>query len=128
MPDVHTSYQGYLVRPDALHTLLAHGMSPNQMNWQHPTLLHLAAGGDKTECPAILLDAGATITARDEEYRSTPLAWAARVNAPKMVELLLSRGAPVNLPDDEPWATPLAWATRRGHTQIVEMLRAAGAQ
>jgi ankyrin repeat protein len=128
MPAVHTSCQGYLVRPDALRTLLAHGMSPDQMNWQHQTLLHLASGGNKTECAAILLDAGATITARDEEYRSTPLAWAARVNAPKMVEFLLSRGAPTNLPDDEPWATPLAWATRRGHSQVVEMLRAAGAR
>jgi ankyrin repeat protein len=127
MPDVHTTCQGYLVRPDALRTLLAHGMSPDQMNWQHQTLLHHAATQDTSECAAILLDAGATMTARDDEYRSTPLAWAARANKPKMVEFLLSRGAPVNLPDDEPWATSLAWATRRGHAQIVEMLKAAGA-
>jgi ankyrin repeat protein len=127
MPDVHTSCQGYLVRPDALRTLLAHGMSPDQMNWQHQTLLHHASTADTSECAAILLDAGATITARDDDYRSRPLAWAARANKPKMVEFLLSRGAPVNLPDDEPWATPLAWATRRGHAQIVEMLKAAGA-
>ena len=130
MPAVHTSCQGYLLRPDALRTLLAHGMSPDQMNWQHQTLLHLACSSwqDTTECAAILLDAGATITARDDDYRSTPLAWAVRANRPKMVEFLLSRGAPVNLPDDEPWATPLAWATRRGHAEIVETLRAAGAR
>ena len=129
MPDVHTSCQGYLVRPDALRTLLAHGMNPNQMNWQRQTLLHHASThDDKKECAAILLDAGATITARDDEYRSTPLAWAARTNSPTVVEFLLSRGAPVNLPDDEPWATPLSWATRRGHTGIVETLTAAGAQ
>jgi ankyrin repeat protein len=130
MPDVHTACQGYLVRPDALRTLLAHGMSPDQMNWQHQTLLHHASGSwqDTSECAAILLDAGATITARDDDYRSTPLGWAARANRPTMVEFLLSRGAPVNLPDDEPWATPLAWATRRGHSQIAEYLRAAGAQ
>ena len=73
------------------------------------------------------LDAGATITARDDEYRSTPLAWAARANKPQMVEFLLSRRAPVNLPDDEPWATPLAWAERRGHQQIASILRAHGA-
>jgi len=127
MPDVHTSCQGYLVKPDALRTLLAHGMSPDQMNWQHQTLLHHASTHDNTECAAILLDAGATITARDDDYRSTPLGWAARVNSPTLVEFLLSRDAPTNLPDDTPWATPLAWATRRGHTQIVEMLRAAGA-
>jgi ankyrin repeat protein len=127
MPAVHTSCQGYLVNADALRTLLAHGMSPDQMNWQHQTLLHLAATKDTTECAAILLDADATITARDDEYRSTPLAWAARANKPKMVEFLLSRGAPVDLPDDEPWATPLAWAERRGHQQIASILRAHGA-
>jgi ankyrin repeat protein len=73
------------------------------------------------------LDAGATISARDDDYRSTPLAWAARNDLPEMVELLLARGAPTNLPDDEPWATPLAWATKRGHGRIAEMLRRAGA-
>jgi len=128
MPDVHTSCQGYLLKPDALRTLLAHGMSPDQMNWQHQTLLHHASTRDNSECAAILLDAGATITARDDDYRSTPLAWAARANRPQMVEFLLSRGAPTNLPEDEPWATPLAWAARRGHTQIAEILRASGAR
>jgi ankyrin repeat protein len=128
MPAVHTSCQGYLLREEALRMLLANGMSPDQMNWQHQTLLHLASAHDnKKECAAILLDAGASITARDDEYRSTPLGWATRTNSPAMVEFLLSRGAPANLPDDEPWATPLAWAERRGHTQIVELLRAAGA-
>jgi ankyrin repeat protein len=129
MPDVHTSCQGYLLKPDALRTLLAHGMSPDQMNWQHQTLLHHASThDDRRECAAILLDAGATITARDDDYRSTPLGWAARTNSAAMVEFLLSRGAPVNLPDAEPWATPLAWATRRGYSRIVEFLRAAGAR
>ena len=127
MPAVHTTCQGYLNRPDALRTLLAHGMSPDQMNWQHQTLLHHAATQDTTDCAAILLDAGATITARDDEYRSTPLAWAARANKPTNVEFLLSRGAPVTLPDDEPWATALAWAERRGHQPIASMLRARGA-
>ncbi len=75
----------------------------------------------------ILLDAGATISAKDEDYRSTPLAWAARHDLPDMVELLLARGAATNLPDDEAWATPLAWANRRGHGHIAEILRAAGA-
>jgi ankyrin repeat protein len=128
MPDFHTSCQGYLLRPDALRTLLAHGMSPDQMNWQHQTLLHHASTRDNSECASILLDAGATITARDDEYRSTPLGWAARTNSAAMVEFLLSRGAPVNLPDDEPWATPVAWVTRRGQTQIVEMLKKSSAR
>ena len=41
----------------------------------------------------ILAEAGATISARDEGYRSTPLAWAAGKNLPDMVAFLLSRGA-----------------------------------
>jgi ankyrin repeat protein len=127
MPAVHTCCQGYLLKPEALRTLLAHGMSPDQMNWQHQTLLHHASTRDTSESAAILLDAGATITVRDDEYRSTPLAWAARANKPQMVEFLLSRGAPVTLPDDEPWATPLAWAERRGHQQIASLLRTHGA-
>ena len=124
MPSVHTSCQGYLNKPEALRLLLAHGMSPDQMNWQHQTLLHWASVHDTPECAAILVDAGATITARDDEYRSTPLAWAAAANKPRLVEYLLSRGAPVSLPDDAPWATPLAWAERRGHEEVAAMLRA----
>ena len=82
---------------------------------------------DAIERARILLDAGASISARDEEYRSTPLAWAARTNMPEMVEFLLARGAPTNLPDDPPWATPLAWAERRGHAEVAEILRKHGA-
>ena len=127
MPDVHTQCQGYLNKPPALRMLLSHGMNPDQMNWQHQTLLHWASVQDTTECAEILLDAGATITARDDEYQSTPLAWAARANKPKLVEFLLSRGAPLDLPDDEPWATPLAWAERRGHQEVLARLKAHGA-
>ncbi len=129
IPGILTGCQNYLLEyPDMLRTLLAHGMNPDLMNWQHQTLLHHACNGSdrssvKIECAAILLDAGATITARDDEYRSTPLAWAARTNAAPMVDFLLTRGAPVHLPDDEPWATPLAWAERRGHGGIVSTLR-----
>jgi ankyrin repeat protein len=74
----------------------------------------------------MLLDAGANISARDDEYRSTPLAFAARTNMPEMVEFLLSRGAVTNLPDDPPWATPLAWAERRGHAKVAYTLKKHG--
>jgi ankyrin repeat protein len=108
------------------------------MNWQHQTLLHLVcrAQDDRgrnnpdgaVERAAILLDAGADLSARDDEYRSTPLAWAARTNAVEMAEFLLARGAPTHLADDEPWATPLAWAERRQHARIVSILRRQGAE
>ena len=139
VPPVLTGCQGYLLwHTDMLRTLLAHGMSPDLMNWQHQTLLHHVClaqdyrGRDRIdgaiERAAILLDAGATISARDNEYRSTPLAWAARTNALQVAAFLLARNAPANLPDDEPWATPLAWAERRGHAEMSALLRRHGAE
>jgi ankyrin repeat protein len=137
VPPVLTACRSYLLSdPDMLRLLLASGMNPDQPNWLLATPLHDLCGRDsrgrplphRQECATILLDAGANIAARDDDYSSTPLAWAARSNLPDMVELLLARGARTNLADDEPWATPLAWATRRGHTQIAERLRAAGAR
>jgi uncharacterized protein len=136
VPPVVTACRSYLLEdPPILRLLLASGMNPDLPNWQRATPLHDLCGRDargrargyRVECATILLDAGATISARDEEYRSTPLAWAARNDLPDMVELLIARGAPTSLPDDEPWATPLAWALKRGHTRIGDMLRAAGA-
>src|SRR5262245_13491874 len=110
-------------------------MNPEYVKRKRQTMLHLCCRGDGTgrpdrvslKCAAMLLDAGANISARDDEYASTPLGWAARHNRPDMVDFLLARGAKMNLPDDKAWATPLAWATRRGHTQVGEMLVKAGA-
>ena len=137
VPPVVDGCRSYLWSdPVSLRLLLESGMDPDLPNWQHATPLHDLCGRDargrprahRVECAAIFLDAGATISAKDEDYRSTPLAWAARHNLPDMVEFLLSRGAPTNLRDDEPWATPLAWATKRGHQQIISILRVAGAK
>lgn len=137
VPKTVTACRSYLLTdPDILRLLLASGMDPDLPNWLLATPLHDLCGrdgrgrphGHRVECAGILLDAGASITARDEDYRSTPLAWAARNDLPDMVELLLSRGAPTNLPDDPPWATPLAWATRRGHVHLARRLREAGAR
>jgi len=136
VPPVAGGCQSYLLEnPDMLRLLLKSGMSPDYPNWQMKTFLHCLCDRDvrgrtmehRTECAAILIDAGANISIRDDETCSTPLAWAARNNLPDMVEFLLARGASPNLPDDKPWATPLAWAIRRGHSPIAEMLRKAGA-
>jgi ankyrin repeat protein len=134
VPPVVSGCHSYLLENiEMLRILLASGMNPDLPTWERRTFLHdLCSGGkcgpaqDAIERAQILLDAGASISARDEEYRSTPLAWAARTNMPEMVEFLLARGAPTNLPDDPPWATPLAWAERRGHSEIAETLRKHG--
>jgi ankyrin repeat protein len=135
VPPVVTGCHSYLLENiEMLRILLKSGMNPDLPTWQRGTFLHdLCSGGKRAkkwnaiERAQILLDAGASISARDEEYRSTPLAWAARTNMREMVEFLLARGAPTNLPDDAPWATPLAWAERRGHAEIAEILRKSGA-
>ena len=135
VPAVVTGCRSYLLEDvEMLYMLLASGMSPDMPDWQGQTFLHgLCAGGKRgqdgeaVQRAGILLDAGASITAREDQYRSTPLAWAARTNMPDMIEFLLTRGAPSNLPDDPPWATPLAWAERRGHAGVAKILRKRGA-
>jgi ankyrin repeat protein len=137
VPPLVTGCQSYLMeQPDMFHTLLDSGMNPDTCNWQRQTMLHLCCGGDGSgrpdklslECARMLLDAGANISARDDDYCSTPLGWAARHNRPDMVNFLLARGAKTSLPDDKPWATPLAWAERRGHAEVAEILRKHGAE
>ena len=137
VPPVVTGCQSYLLEHvDMLRTLLDSGMNPDTCNWQRQTMLHMVCRGDGSgrpnpqsiQCATMLLDAGARISAKDDDLQSTPLAWAARNNRPDMIEFLLARGAETTLPDDKTWATPLAWATRRGHRQVAEILRAAGAK
>src|SRR5258708_36678441 len=75
-------------------------------NWQGQTLLHFLGGGAQTEknrvkCAAMLLDADASTSARDDDYRSTALGWAARNGVKDMVEVLLARGAATNSAGDE---------------------------
>ena len=136
VPPVLTECRSYLWgEPDLLRLLLDSGMAPDLPNWQRAAPLHSLCRCDRRgqpqphhiECAGMLLEAGATLSARDSAYRSTPLGWAARNGLTDMVVWLLAHGAPVELADDEPWATPLAWARRRGHEEITQRLEA-GAQ
>jgi uncharacterized protein len=105
--------------------LLRHGMDPNHMNWHRYTLLHHMASQGELGKARLLVEHGARIDAIDDEYRSTPLALAARRGQRDVAALLLDRGA-----DPEaagaPWATPVAWALKRGHADVANMIRAAG--
>lgn len=110
--------------------LLEAGMTPTDSDWLRVTSLHRLAigsvqhGSDGSvyrphlDVMQLFIEAGADLHARDEEYRSTPLGWAARWGRREAVELL---------PDDPPWATPPAWAQNKGHIAIEQLLRAAGA-
>ena len=115
--------------------LLEAGMTPNDPNWLRVTPLHLLVLGATShgtdgsayrphpKMMKLFIEHGADLNARDEDYRSTPLGWAARWGRKEAVEMLLERGAQINLPDDPPWATPLAWARKKGHAEIEELLR-----
>ncbi len=73
----------------------------------------------------LFLEFGADINAIDEEYRSTPMGWAAREGQEDMVDILLKRGADPN--GGEEWAKPLHWAERRGYKDVANALKKAGA-
>ncbi|MEK7831958.1 MAG: ankyrin repeat domain-containing protein, partial [Acidobacteriota bacterium] len=105
--------------------LFRHGMNPNHPNWLRITPLHYFAESGDAQNATIFIEHGADVNAREEEFCSTPLGWAARCGKTRMVELLLQSGAKPSLADDLPdlaWATPIAWATRRGHEEIVRIL------
>ena len=109
-------------RYDTAQLLLDHGVSPNENNGMGMTTLHILAAEGTIAAAGWLLERGADIHARDREFDSTPLAWAARAGREDMVRYLLQLGALPVHPDDEPWATPAAWARRRGHLHLVSLL------
>ena len=136
VPEVVTGCRTYLWKtPDMTRVLLEHGMDPNLPNWQRVTPLHdiCSRGGrggpdpNRHELLDLFLEFGADINALDEEYRSTPLGWAARSGLNDMVELLLARGADPSLAGER-WATPMEWARRRGNAETEDRLRARDAR
>ncbi len=104
--------------------LFAHGMDPSHPDWLRITPLHRFAERGDVPSAAVFIEHGAHLDARDEEFRSTPLGYAAKYGRRRMVVFLLRRGASAALPDDPPWAAPLEWARRRGHGEIVRVLEA----
>jgi ankyrin repeat protein len=115
-------------RYDIAQLLIDHGVDPNETNGMGMTALHIVAGQGTVDAARWLLDRGADVNARDREFESTPLAWAARAGREDMARFLLSRGAAPVHPDDEQWATPIAWARRRNHAKIVSLLEHTGAE
>ena len=116
----------YFKHADVAQLLLESGMSARHQTWQRVTLLHdMAQSGDLAKA-RLLLDHGAEIDAVDDEYRSTPLGFAARWGQTAMVAWLLERGADANRAGAQ-WSTPLAWARKKGHGDIERALVAAGA-
>jgi uncharacterized protein len=116
----------YFKHYDTAVFLLDRGMNPNHMNWREFTLLHdMAHTGDVPKA-RLLIEHGADVNYVDDEYRSTPLGYAARWGHLATVKLLLESGAD---PDKSgaPWSTPRAWARRKNHAEVDKILYQAGA-
>lgn len=126
VPSHVTGCQTYLWQSLRLsELLLQHDMDPNLPNWQLMTPLHHMAAKGNVEAAELFLKYGADPTLIDEEYRSTPLGWAARTGQQRFVEFLLNHNpdlasmTPTHQPD---WAAPQAWAERRGNTAILKLI------
>jgi len=119
--------QYHFERYDGAAYMLGKGMDPDTMSIHHVTILHNMAQKGDIKKAGLLLRHGAFINAVDEEYRSTPLGFAARWGHTEMVQFLLSKGADHSMAGAT-WATPLAWAKSKAHENIIALLIAAGAQ
>lgn len=111
----------YFEHYDTAKFLLERGMNPNHMNWREFTLLHDMARTGDTAKARLLIEYGADVNYVDDEYRSTPLSYAARWGHVEMVRLLLAAGAQPTKAG-APWATPLAWARKKNHVAIEKLL------
>jgi len=107
--------------------LLDKGMNPNHMNWREFTLLHDMAHTADSSKARLLIRYGADVNYVDDEYRSTPLGYAARWGHIEMVKLLLDSGADPNK-SGASWSTPLSWARRKHHAQVETLLLDGGAK
>jgi ankyrin repeat protein len=107
--------------------LLDKGMNPNHMNWREFTLLHDMAHTADSSKASLLIRYGADVHYIDDEYRSTPLGYAARWGHVEMVKVLLDSGADPNK-SGASWSTPLSWARRKHHAQVETLLLDAGAK
>src|SRR5262249_12236526 len=73
--------------------LFDHGMDPSRPDWLGITPLHQFARRGDVANARIFLDHGADLDARDEDIRSTPLGWAAKVGSMPLVAPRLECGA-----------------------------------
>ena len=124
VPPVVTYCQTYLwLSLPLARLLLEHGMDPDLPNWQQiRPLHHIAARGD-IRSAELFLEFGADLDAVDEEFRSTPLGWAARCGQREFVRFLLAQRTRHAEPAAVPaWAQPHAWALRRGHAEVAALL------
>ena len=108
---------------EVLKLLLDRGFDPNRPGWLGQTALHHYAGRGEVGNALLLIEHGADVDATDDEYRGTPMAWAAAEGHEDVVRLLLEHGADPMLPVSLPAARPVERARRAGHHQVVALLQ-----
>ena len=92
-----------------------------------PALVNAARDGDMKAVKS-LLDKGASVNARDEDFGTTPLMNAAQYGHTDIVRLLLKKGADANAKTNNVGSTALMDAAQHGHTDIVRLLLDGGAE
>ena len=126
VPPVLTYCQSYLWwNLELCELLLQHDMDPNLPNWQSIRPLHHMAQKNNVDGAKLMVKYGANPSLIDEEYRTTPLGWAAKSGSLDYVQYLLEQFPDRNVhepPDIPDWSRPVEWAKRRGHQEIVEIL------
>jgi ankyrin repeat protein len=126
-----SAYQNNIARVTAqndvgrVRSLLASGNSPNDVEENGRTGLHIAATNGNIQIVAILIKAGAKVDQRDN-IGETPLDNAAEHNHAEILKLLLDVGAAIDS-QDRNGMTPLMLAARAGQIEIVRTLLARGA-
>ena len=126
LPPVVTYCQSYLWWDlELCELLLQHDMDPNLPNWQSIRPLHQMAQKNNVDGAKLMVKYGADPSLLDEEYRTTPLGWAAMFGSLDYAKYLLEQfpDRSVHEPSEVPdWSRPLAWAMRRGHEETVKLL------
>lgn len=98
----------------------------NQRNGAGMTPLMLAALHDRSTSAQLLIDAGARLEERTQDYGTTALMLAATNGYHEVVEVLVQRGAYLNA-RNKPGFTALMLAAQNGHAQVVQILLQYGA-
>ena len=126
VPSLVTSCQTYLWwHLELTEVLLEHDMDPDLPNWQSIRPLHHLAAKGSIDAAMLFLKYNANPRLVDEQYRSTPLGWAARAGQTEFIEFLLAHDPTLltyDPPEQPKWAHPMEWARKRGHREVVELL------
>lgn len=113
-------------QPDVVQALLAGGAPVDQaINSHHVTPLHYAANRGNVRIAELLLKAGASVSATDDEGR-TPLHLSVWTNHLEVAKALIASHAPVEAKDNRGY-TPLIYASASGDPRIVAAVIAGGA-